>query len=245
MTYEQFVEAAYRAWDKVPDRYKQGVDGVIVREEVEAHPDQDDYFTMGLCQTESYPSAYEGPDSTRSILTLYYGSFREVSASDPDFSWEGEIWETITHELRHHLESLVEDEALERVDYAMEQAYRRGRALGFDPWYFRSGLPVGPGAFAVEQDLYLEQLWEPGQFMVEDRLAFEWEGKRWTVPRPSELGDIHFVSVTGLVDCVGTVQLVLIRRIPLWKRLRGAWSRRPLEVLETESEVCAAGESRS
>jgi len=246
VTYEQFVEAAHSMWDDVPARYRAGVDGLVVRREAEAHPDHDDYFTMGTCHTEPYLSGYGGPDSTRSILTLFYGSFRSVSASDPDFSWEGELRETITHELRHHLEFLVEDETLDRVDYAMEQAHRRGKGLDFDPWYFRSGLRVGPDVYSIEQDLYLEQRWESGDFAAQERLAFELEGRWWAIPRPSDLGDVHFVSVALAARTQETVQLVLVKETPLWDRIRHFRKRRPLHVLETESNaVVVDGSLRS
>ena len=92
MSYDEFAETANRMWERVPDAYKEGIDGLVLRRETETHPDHGDFFTLGTCSTEPYPSDYGGPESTRSILALYYGSFRAVARSDPEFDWEGEIW---------------------------------------------------------------------------------------------------------------------------------------------------------
>lgn len=183
-------------WSEIPEDYKEGVDALVVRREAESDPEHAELYTMGMCFTEPYPSDYGGPETTRSILALYHGSFLKVAGSDPDFPWEEELWETITHELRHHLEFMADEDALEGVDYAVEECHKREQGEDFDPWYFQSGLPVGPGAYRVEGDLYLEQEWPEEQFQRADRLEFDWGGERWWVPKPGELGDL-LASSTG------------------------------------------------
>ena len=235
MSYGEFAETANRMWDRVPDAYKEGIDGLVLRREAETHPDHGDFFTLGTCSTEPYPSGYGGPESTRSILALYYGSFRAVARSDPEFDWEGEIWETVTHELRHHLEFLVEDSALEGVDYAVEQAHLREAGLEFDPWYFQSGLLVAPGVYRVESEIYIEQRWSQTDFDRSDALEFEWEERRWRLPRPGRLGDLHFIRIIGGVPADTEFTLVLVRDRSLRDRVRRVWRGGSVRLFESEA----------
>lgn len=235
MRYEKFAETANRLWERVPAAYKEGIDGIVLRREVETHPDHEDFFTLGTCSTEPYPSGYGGPESTRSILALYYGSFRAVASSDPNFDWEGEIWETMTHELRHHLEFLVEEDALEGVDYAMEQAHLREEGLHFDPWYFQFGLLVLPGVYRVETEVYIEQRWRLSEFDRTDVLEFEWEDRRWRVPRPARLGDVHFIRIVGEPSIEEELTIVLVCDHSLRDRVRRIWRRARVELIESEA----------
>ncbi len=236
MTFEEFEATAHEMWAEIPDEYKEGIDGLVVKREVEAHPDHPDYWTMGMCYTEPYPSGYQGPDTTRSFLALWYGSFRKVAERDGDFDWEGEIWETITHELRHHLEFLAADDALEGVDYAMEEGYKRGAGEPFDPWYWQAGEEVAPGVYQVEYDLYLERRWREGEMAPGETLRFEWEGHPFTIPAPEELGDLHFVWVNG-IPMGGWLQVVLVREFGVGERLRRFFRKAPLDLLESEAEA--------
>lgn len=38
-------------------------------------------------------------------IALYYGSFVELFTGEPEPVWEEELWTTIKHELRHHVEA--------------------------------------------------------------------------------------------------------------------------------------------
>jgi hypothetical protein len=241
VNFEQFEATARRMWSEIPAEYKEGIDGLVVRKEALEHPEHDDYFTLGMCFTEPYPGGYGGPESTRSILALYYGSFVGVSEDDPEFPWEDELWETITHELRHHLEYLVEDETLERVDYALEQSHLRFEGLDFDPWYFQSGLHVAPGAYRVEGDVYLEQRWKPDDFRAASRVQFEWEGRKFSIPRPEELGDIHYVWIDGIDTENTSLQLVLVRELTLWERAKRLRRSEALDLIESEATAEPVG----
>jgi hypothetical protein len=243
MTFEEFEATAHRMWDEIPDVYKEGIDGLVVKREAEAHPDHEDYYTLGMCFTEPYPSGYMGPDSTRSFLALYYGSFDAVSERSPEFDWEEELWETITHELRHHLEFLAEDDALEGLDYAMEETYKRAQGEEFDPWYYQAGLPLAPGVFRVEYDVYIEKRWTPANRADVGPVEFEWAGKRWTVPRPDDPGDLHYIWLHGLDAGGGWLQLVLVREMSLLERARRFFGRVPLELVESEAEPVAVGDA--
>jgi len=233
--FKDFQSAATEAYDAIPDEFKEGVDGVVVSRESIRHPTLPDIYTMGYCETEAYASDYGGPDTTRSVVVLYWGSFRSLSAKDPDFDWEGELWETLTHELRHHLESLAREDALEGVDYALDETFKRDEGQDFDPWYWQRGEDLGGGVFKVEKSYYLEQVWNADGFDAVEHLELSWYGARYRLPRPDQLGDVHFVWVDGVEGDQDSLELVLVRRRSWWgdaKRLFGTY--RPV-VLESEA----------
>lgn len=245
MDLASFEARALEMWEEIPPAFREGVDGVVVHEEAEAHPEHPDYFTLGMCLTEPYPSGYTGPETTRSVVALYWGSFVEVAALDPDFAWEEELWETLTHELRHHLEFLADDEALLGLDHAMDEGYKRSIGEPFDPWYWQHGLPLAPGVFRVEFDVYLEQRWRAEAFAAARCLTFDWDGQRWEIDRPDQLGDIHWIWIDGVEVGEGSLQLVLVRERSVLTRL-GDWVRwgragDGLDLLESEAEARAIG----
>ncbi|MEQ8330140.1 MAG: metallopeptidase family protein [Longimicrobiales bacterium] len=239
MKFADFERAAREAYTRIPEAYKAGIDGLVVSREAPTHPDPevDEIWTLGECLTEEYASDWGGPETTRSQVVLYWGSFQNLARRDEHFDWEEELWETLTHELRHHLESLAGEDDLEGVDYAADQTFMRDQGRDFDPWYFQHGETVAPGVYQVERNLYVEQEWREDAFGAAPALEFEFEGRRWRVPRPEELGDVHFVWVHGVVDAPRTLELVLVRTRSWWedvKRLVGAT--RP-EVLESEVDA--------
>ena len=144
MTFEEFEQHAREAWDEIPVAYKEGVDGLTVRRDAPVHPDHEEVYTLGECLTEEHVSDSGSADTTRSIIALYWGSFQALAARNPDFDWEEEAWETLTHELRHHLESLAGDDALEGVDYAADETFKRLEDEPFDPWYWQHGDVIEP-----------------------------------------------------------------------------------------------------
>ena len=143
MRFAAFRAAAERAYGEIPERFKTGIEGLIVSRDVVPSPGLPDVYTLGECLTESWPSDWQGPDTTRSSVVLYWGSFESLSEHDPEFDWDDEIWETLTHELRHHLESLADEDRLEEVDYAMDQGFHRAEGLVFDPGTTRGVTPKG------------------------------------------------------------------------------------------------------
>ncbi len=235
MRYTEFERAAREAYDSIPEGYKLGVDGLVVSREAPPHPTLPDIFTLGECRTEDYATDWSGPDTTRSVVVLYWGSFRSLAARDPEFDWSGELWETLTHELRHHLESLAREDALEGVDYALDETYKRDEGLGFDPWYYQQGEEVGEGVFRVERNAYVEQVWTQSAFDEATTCELSWEGTRYRIPRPDALGDVHFIWIHGVVREQETLELVLVKKRSWWedaRRLLG--SSRPV-ILESEA----------
>jgi hypothetical protein len=239
MDLDTFARLAHEAFETIPAEFREGVDGLTIRPEKVPHPAHPDVYTLGQCLTESYPSDWSGPDTLRSVLVLYHGSFRALARRDPGFDWEGELWETLTHELRHHLESLANQDDLEGVDYAMEEAFRRADGEDFDPFYYQAGMEIAPGLFQVEYDFFLEQTWTQEAFDVAAHVEFSWHGAVFRVPRPEVLGDVHYLWVDGVEVGPGALQLVLIRKRRIRERLRGAGEGKGLALWESEGKASA------
>jgi hypothetical protein len=237
--FNEFERIAQEAFEAVPERYREGIDALVVSRESLPHPKLRDVYTLGHCDTESYPSDWVGPDTTRSVVILYYGSFRNLARQDPEFDWEAEIHETVEHEVRHHLESLASEDELEGVDYAMDEDIKRDEGQDFDPWYYQRGESGGVGVFIVEDRVFLEQEWSAAEFETAEQIRVRWHGRSYDVPRPEKLGDVHYVLLDGVEHAPPVLELVLVRRRSWWedvKRLMG--STRP-EVLESRAEAVA------
>ncbi len=232
MKFREFEKAAWRAFREIPEDYTGGLDGLSVHREALPHPVFPDIYTLGMCSTESYPSDWQRPETTRSVVALYYGSFRELSRLDPGFDWEGELWETLTHELRHHLESLADQDELGGVDYAMEESFKRSEGLDFDPCYYQSGDEVAPGVFRVETDFFIEQEWSRERFAQAGELHFQWRGEEFRIEAPERLGDAHFIWIDGVDAGPGELQLVLVRKRRWWEAFL---KRRAGELWESEA----------
>jgi hypothetical protein len=231
--YEAFRAEATRVWEEIPDEYRYGVDGLVIEREARSHPSLDEIYTLGECLTESYPSEWGGPDTTRSVLVLYHGSFRELAALDPEFDWDYEIWETITHELRHHLESLAAEDALEDLDYAMDENFKRLQGEAFDPFFFRTAEPVTAGVWAAERDVFIEVVY-PEAAPPGATVGFQWEGRGYTVERPPELGEVTFLQVVEGLPDDPSVCVVLVRKSGWWGQLRRWLRSEPPTVVDVD-----------
>ncbi|HLV11897.1 MAG TPA: metallopeptidase family protein, partial [Trueperaceae bacterium] len=84
----------------------------------------EDVYRMGEYLDPGPDSFLGGPEGLGRHVALYYGSFRAIAEADPGFDWEEEAWETLTHELRHHVESLAGEDLLVQEDV------ERGREFG-------------------------------------------------------------------------------------------------------------------
>jgi hypothetical protein len=238
--FEAFETRARALWEEIPESYRAGVDGLIVVREACAHPTLADVYTLGECQTESYPSEFGGPDTTRSSVVLYYGSFWRLARQNPEFDWKGELWETLTHELQHHLESLATEDSLEGVDYAADENFKREQGDPFEPLFFRSGEALGAGWYRIEDEYFLELgLPEPGK-----PVEFHWQGETYAVAVPTSPPDVLFLEIDDLTERPVVLTLVLVRAQRLGERLRRMLGGRPLEsatVSAVASRVAAAG----
>jgi hypothetical protein len=218
--YEEFEERARSEWERIPEPYKAGIDGLTVERSAKAHPSLDEVYTLGECVTEAYPSDFGGPDTIRSAVVLYYGSFLRLSREDPEFDWAQELWATLTHELQHHLESLAADEGLLDVDYAADENFKRAAGEPFDSAFYRAGEPLGGGWYEVEGEYFYEVS------AARARVRFEWEGACYEVVVPESSAETLFLCVSG-VDPPPRELCVVVRRGGRWREaMRSLFGRR-------------------
>jgi hypothetical protein len=224
VNFDAFEQLAGEEWERIPAEYKAGVDGLTIERKARPHPDLPDIYTLGECVTEAYPSDFGGPDTIRSSVVLYYGSFLRLSRLDETFDWRAELWETLTHELQHHLESLAADDTLTDVDYALDEEFKRREGQAFDPAFYRAGEALGDGWYRLEDMLYLERIAENiGE------VRFDLAGQEYAVTVPEVRDDVTFLDITGgLPEDAPPLTVVLVKRAgagSLIKRLFRSGSR--------------------
>lgn len=237
MDLDTFSARAEAAFDEVPAQYKEGIDGLIIDPAAEPHPTLPHIYTLGYCDTESYLSDWVSAETTRSTIRLYYGSFRELASMNPDFDWEAEIHETVQHEIRHHLEWLAGEDQLGGVDYAMDESFKRREGEDFDPWFFQHGEPMGRGVYVVEDMVFLEREWTPGDSPPGGEMRVRWQGVDYGVPVPEGDADLHFVLLHGITTPPPWFELVLVKRRGWLDGARRLLSGRRPRVLHSEAEV--------
>ena len=240
MTFEEFERRAWAEWERIPPEYRQGIDGLVIERRALPHPSLPDIYTLGECVTESYASDYGGPDTTRSAVVLYYGSFFRLSRLDDEFDWEEELWETLTHELQHHLESLAADDSLVDMDYAADESFKRQQGERFDPFFFRLGVPDA-GARRVEDEYFIEL--EPPASGADVR--FTWAGAEYCVEAPGDDADVTFINVVGGVEePPAALHLVRVRPVRWRDTVRSLFSRRAPHISEIERTATRIGARR-
>ncbi|UCH26940.1 MAG: metallopeptidase family protein [Trueperaceae bacterium] len=125
MTYREFKTCVEAMLEDIPDEFLRGLQGVHVLEQERPEEDFEDVWRLGEYLD---PGADEflgtNPGLGRHIA-LYYGSFRRIAEGESGFDWEGEAWETLTHELRHHVESLAGDASLIGEDLRRTEEFKR------------------------------------------------------------------------------------------------------------------------
>jgi hypothetical protein len=223
----QFEKIANEVWQQIPEQYKEGIDGLILEQDAHTHPEHDDFFTLGECVTEAYPSEYGGPDTIRSAVVLYYGSFRAIALENDEFDWRHEIHETILHELQHHLEHLAAEDTLEDFDYAVEENFRRAEGEPFDPLFYRAGELVADDTYRVEDDVFVEL-----RSRTNDAVDYllDWEGETYRVTIPKSEADVLFVVLEEEMSGVpGDLCVVRLRHKGALGTLRAAFSGQSVE----------------
>lgn len=125
---EAFEELANRLYDEIPPALLEGLNGGILIREEACQNDEDlpDVYIMG--------EYIDDPYGLGNYIILYYGSFVEVLGDEPPEVWEEELWETMLHEIRHHVELRAGVDDLGLEDLRQLEEFRRARKLdGPDP----------------------------------------------------------------------------------------------------------------
>jgi hypothetical protein len=236
MDFRRFERRAREIFDSIPEELRHGVEYVVVERDAVPHPTLPDVYTLGECATGEYDPGGARPDDLRSGVHLYYGSFRELAKLDPGFDWEAELWETITHEVRHHRESAAGEDALEELDWAEDENFKRRNGKKFAPLFYRAGIPAGDRVWEVDGDLFVERELSADEFRVTDEISVTIDGEEFDVPLPERQGDVHYLYLEGLWDDGCDVAVVLVRRRGGWEQLGNLLSGRKPEVLQSSMD---------
>ncbi len=214
MTLEDFRTLVGRLQREIPAQFESGVADIEVSPKTVPHPVRQHVYTLGECVPLSWSG--NGAD-LHSKIVLYYGSFDALARQEPGFDWRGEAWETLTHELRHHLEFRAHVAWLEAYDWAAEQNFARHEGQVFDPVFYRSGEPVADGIYKVDDDVFLEL--QGGR--TGEGASFRWHGRGYRV-LVTGIEAPAFLTLDGLADEPhGDAVLVLRKKFSLrdlWRR---------------------------
>jgi hypothetical protein len=210
---DDFRALVERLEREIPAEFKGGVIVVEVSPKTVPHPVRADIYTLGEC----IPLEWSGTGADlQSRVVLYHGSFQALSRLG-EFDWREEAWETLAHELRHHLEWRANSAALEAYDWAAEQNFARHEGEAFDAVFYRSGEPVADGVYKVDDDVFIER--EHG---ARRRAQVVWHGRRYGVAVPPGLRPPAFLTLEGLEEPPPGEAVLVIRRrasLPdLWRR---------------------------
>jgi hypothetical protein len=227
MKYSDFEALVRRLEREVPKHFLEGISEISVAPAMLPHPTRAEIYTLGECIPD--PLSDDGAlAELRSRIVLYHGSFQALAGDDPDFDWEEEAFQTLTHELRHHLEWRARTDALEDFDRAAEQNFARHDGEAFDPLFFLGGEEVAGDVYQVDDDFFLDRVVR----RVPTVLEFAWHGSRYQSELPSDLTLPAYVVVSGLAAPPPGEVVVVLRRKPSVLDLF-----RPTEV--TQIEVAA------
>jgi hypothetical protein len=201
---------------ELPREYFVGVAAVDVSEKSVPHPTRAEIYTLGECIP--IPTGPEpGEEGVQSRIVLYHGSFQSLSRIEAGFDWRGEAWETLTHELRHHLEWKARRGDLEKFDQAAEQNFARMDFEPFDPLFYLDGESEAPGWYQVDDDRFHERIVRE----VPAEVTFGWHGREYRVAVPDHLTLPAFLTVEGVDDPPpGELVLVLRRKPRIWDLFR-------------------------
>ncbi len=125
MTFEEFQRLIEEMVADIPPQYLEGLQGVHVLPDEKVEDGYEDVVRMGE-YLDPGPADFLGAgEGLGRHIAIYYGSFAAIAADEPGFDWEDEAWETLTHELRHHVESLAGEDFLVQEDVEQAREFPR------------------------------------------------------------------------------------------------------------------------
>jgi hypothetical protein len=198
-----------RLSSEVPPDFLDGVAEVVVSPRTVPHPERSDIFTLGECVPLPVHLG-SGVEGVQSRIVLYYGSFAALAQLQDGFDWRQEAWETLTHELRHHLEWRARAPDLEDFDWAVEHNFARHDGEPFDPTFFLSGEQLGEGVYQIEDDVFIDRIVRS----VPNSVTFTWGGHTYDIAVPRDAGLPCYLYVDGLADPPPGDLVVVLRRKP-------------------------------
>src|SRR6266545_4348620 len=138
MRLSDFESLVRRLSADIPEEFLSGIAEIVVSPRSVPHPEREEVWTLGEC----VPIAGDDgdPRHIQSRVVLYHGSFQALARGTAGFDWKAEAWETLTHEVRHHVEWKARAPDLEALDRAAEENYARPDGAPFDPAFYRDGV---------------------------------------------------------------------------------------------------------
>jgi hypothetical protein len=209
MRLAHFEAMVRRMCREVPADFFEGIAEVVVSPRIVPHPERDGVFTLGECDPLPVQVG-SGVEGLQSRVVLYYGSFAALARDQEGFDWRGEAWETLTHELRHHLEWRARAPDLENFDWAVEHNLARLDGETFDSTFFLSGEVDLHGNYRVEDDVFIDHI----MHSIPASVSFEWAGRLYhaTVPGDAELP--CFLTLEGVENSPEGSLVLVLRRQP-------------------------------
>lgn len=201
---------------EVPAHFLDGIEEIAVSPQTRPHPLRGDIYTLGECVP------LDRGDRLASRIVLYHGSFAALARITDGFDWRAEAWETLTHELRHHLEWGAGTRDLDAFDRAAEQNFARHDGEPFDPLFFLDGESLAPGVYQVDDDVFLDRVLRRRPAQVD----FTWHGASYRVALDAGATLPAFLAVEHVDEPPpGELVLVLRRRPSLLDlfRQRPVW----------------------
>ena len=212
--------------EEIPPEFLEGIAEITVSPRTVAHPDRPGVWTLGECIP--LPLADADPAQLQSRVVLYHGSFQALARDRADFDWKQEAWETLTHELRHHVEWRARVPDLEAFDAAAEANFARAAGEPFDPMFYRDGVPRPDGTFQVDDDIFLERI----VTSVPDSVRIPWMGREYRVPMPGDLTLPAFLSIEAVEPAPPGELVLVLREKTGWTAL---FRRRPAYLTTVEA----------
>jgi Zincin-like metallopeptidase len=209
MRFADFEVMIRRLCSEVPPDFLDGIAEVVVSPRVVPHPERSEIFTLGECVPLPVQLG-SGVDGIQSRIVLYYGSFAALAERQDEFDWRLEAWETLTHELRHHLEWRARAPDLEDFDWAVEHNFARHDGEPFDPTFFLSGELLAEGVYQVEDDIFIDRM----VGSLPRTVTFAWSGQDHEIAVPEGAELPCYLYVDGMADPPPGDLVVVLRRKP-------------------------------
>ncbi len=209
MRLRDFESMVHRMSAEMPAEFLEGVAEITVSPGTVPHPDRDEIFTLGECIPLPLPDG-GSPERIQSRIVLYHGSFLALARLRDGFDWRAEAWETLTHELRHHLEWRARAPDLEAFDRAVEHNFARQDGEPFDPLFYLDGEPAGVGRYRVDDDVFLDTVVDA----LPSEQRFLWQGCAYRVVLPGGAALPAFLTIEGLPDPPDGDLVLVLRRKP-------------------------------
>jgi hypothetical protein len=213
MRLSDFEAMVRRQAAEIPAEFLEGIAEIVVSPRTVPHPDRQEIWTLGECIP--IPVDDGDPRHLQSRVVLYHGSFQALARDTDDFDWPGESWETLTHEVRHHVEWKARVPDLEAFDRAAEANFARQDGQAFDPAFYRDGIPLGDGSWQVDDDVFQERILTARA----DAVRVRWQGRDYDVPIPPGAAPPAFVTLEGVDDPPPGDLVLVLQKKGGWLRL--------------------------